>query len=141
MFHIAPLPLTLTKRFAIKIFNGLYVFLRPASTRVVCMCMRYVVCSVSINEKYEVVCVLSRLLLMLSHILFSIFRIYGTYHIMMLDVLHTDGFSSTFHTILQNFRQKKVEIFLLYGKAGFFVSFVKIVLFLGSKAIVLDIDR
>jgi hypothetical protein len=39
----------------------------------------------------------------------------------------TDRFSSAFHTILQNFRQKKVEFFLFYGKAGFFVSFVKIV--------------
>jgi hypothetical protein len=35
--------------------------------------------------------------------------------------------SSAFHTILQNFRQEKLEIFLFYAKAGFFVSFVKIV--------------
>jgi hypothetical protein len=39
----------------------------------------------------------------------------------------TDGFSSAFHTILQNFRQKKREFFLFLRKAGFFVSFVKIV--------------
>jgi hypothetical protein len=39
----------------------------------------------------------------------------------------TDGFSSAFHTFLQNFRQEKIEIFLFYGKADFFVSFVKIV--------------
>jgi hypothetical protein len=32
-----------------------------------------------------------------------------------------------FHTILQNFRQEKVEIFLFYAKAGFFGRFVKIV--------------
>jgi hypothetical protein len=35
--------------------------------------------------------------------------------------------SSDFHTILQNFRQEKVENFLFYAKAGFFVRFVKIV--------------
>jgi hypothetical protein len=39
----------------------------------------------------------------------------------------TDRFSSAFHTILQNFRQEKVEIFLFYAKAGLSVSFVKIV--------------
>jgi hypothetical protein len=41
--------------------------------------------------------------------------------------LTVDGFLSAFHTILQKFRPEKVEIFLFYGKAGFFVSFVKIV--------------
>jgi hypothetical protein len=35
------------------------------------------------------------------------------------EKLTTGRFSSAFHTILQNFRQEKVEIFLFYAKAGF----------------------